>query len=139
MLTHPCTESGDKRLLLVRQAMREVRTCSPSEVLCEVARVMAVERLSCVIVSDDLAGSAWNVVSALDIVAAASVRQLCEQQAEASSSTPAFTVAPDETLESAARIMTALGITYLVVTDPGTGHPIGVLSELDIVGSLTAA
>jgi CBS domain-containing protein len=42
-----------------------------------------------------------------------------------------------ETLERAAQLMTEHGSAHLVVDDPETGRPVGVLSTLDIAAALT--
>jgi CBS domain-containing protein len=79
------------------------------------------------------------VVSDLDLVAAASVRQLGEQRAGGTAMTPAVTIAPSESLDVAARLMTRCGVAHLVVVDPVERRPLGVLSTLDLAGALSAA
>lgn len=131
----------DLETLIVRDAMHlGVVTCSRRTPLAVVARLMAEQRLHCVVVADDLkaASSLWGVVSALDLVAAAGVRGLEGQVAEGSAATPPLTVSPEETLQRAAQLMTEYAATHLIVTDPVSTRPIGVLSTLDIARALTA-
>ena len=114
-----------------------VITCARHTLLSDVARLMANKRLHCLVVADDLeATSIWGVISDLDLVAAASVRDLDEQRAEATSATPVVTVNPDETLQRAAQLMTTYATAHLIVTDETTTRPIGVLSSLDIAAAL---
>ena len=47
-----------------------------------------------------------------------------------------LTVAPDEALERAAQMMLEHRATHLVVVDPETDRPLGVLSTLDVAGVL---
>lgn len=132
----------DLEPLLVRDVMNlGVVTCSRRTPLTVVARMMAEQRLHCVVVADDLesASSLWGVVSALDLVAAAGVRGLEGQVAEGSAATPALTVSPRASLQRAAQLMTEHGTTHLIVTDPESTRPIGVLSTLDIARAIAAA
>jgi CBS domain-containing protein len=111
---------------------RGVLTCPRDASLLHVARLMADHRVHAVVVTDDDAGALWGVVSDLDLVAAAAVRGLDEQAAGASAVTPALTVSTRETLQRAAQLMTEYGTAHLVVVDPPTPRPVGVLSTLDI-------
>jgi len=76
-------------------------------------------------------------VSDLDLVAAASVRDLDEQTAGAAAATTPLTVRRDETIQRAAQLMTEHGATHLVVVDD-EGRPAGVLSTLDVAAVLAA-
>ena len=100
---------------------------------------MAERRVHCVVVTDEAdAESLWGVVSDLDLVAAAGVRELDEQSAGATAATAALMVSPDESLQRAAQLMTEHGTAHLVVVDPASGHPVGVLSTLDVAAALAA-
>ena len=87
---------------------RGVFTCEREARLSEVAATMAREHVHCVVVESDNGEerSLWGIVSDLDLVAAASVRDLDDQSAGASAAAPVVTVSPDETLERAAQLMT---------------------------------
>jgi CBS domain-containing protein len=127
--------------LLVADAMHDgVLTCEREALLSEVAATMAGARVHCVVVesgSGDV-GPPWGIVSDLDLVAAATVRDLDEQTAGASAATPVVLVHPDETLGRAAQRMTENGTSHLVVVDRDRGFPLGVLSTLDIATILSA-
>ena len=76
----------------------------------------------------------WGVVSDLDLVAAASVRDLEAQTAGAAAATPALTIAPDDTLQRATQLMVEHALTHLVVV---AGYrPVGVISTLDVAAAL---
>ncbi len=114
-----------------------VLTCSRGASLARVAEIMSEHRVHCVVVVDDLeqAGSLWGVVSDLDLVAAASVRDLHEQTAGAAAATAALTITPGESIQRAAQLMTEHATTHLVVVDRER-RPLGILSTLDIAGVL---
>jgi CBS domain-containing protein len=119
---------------------RGVLGCTPDTPLSDVARLMALNRMHCVIVRDEVepANTAlWGVVSDVDLVAAASVRRLDEQLAGATAATPLVTVRPEDTLRRAAQLMTEHANAHLVVVDAQTGGPLGVISTLDIARALS--
>ena len=74
----------------------------------------------------------WGVISDLDLVAAAGVRDLDAQSAGGSAATPALAIAPDDTLQRAAQMMTEHAAAHLLVVDHASGEPVGVLSTLDM-------
>jgi CBS domain-containing protein len=122
----------------VAEAMHHgVLTCSRDRSLADVARLMASRRVHCIVVTDEpeQADALWGVVSDLDLVAAAGVRDLEAQSAEASAATAALTISPDETLQRAAQLMTEHGTAHLVVVDAAR-RPVGVLSTLDVAAAL---
>jgi CBS domain-containing protein len=120
----------------VAQAMHAgVIACPPDTPLSAVAERMAAETVHCVVVADSTGGHGlWGVVSDLDLVAAASVRALDEQSAGGSAASPLVTVAPAETLQRAAQLMTEHSTAHLIVV--ADGRPAGVLSTLDIARAL---
>ena len=105
------TKTRDLRIgeLRVAAAMHAgVHTCDREAPLSEVAATMARESIHCVVVESGSgeAGPPWGIVSDLDLVAAAMVRDLDEQTAGGSAATPVVMVSPHETLERAAQLMT---------------------------------
>ena len=100
---------------------------------------MATRRIHCVVVSDDPedAGALWGVVSDLDLVAAAAVRPLDEQTAGASAAGEALTISPRDTLQHACQKMTAHGAAHLVVVEPSSRRPVGIVSTLDVARALS--
>lgn len=115
-----------------------VLTCTRDTSLRDVARLMSERRVHCVVVTDELEGAdaLWGLVSDLDLVAAAGVRDLDEQTAGATAATEALTLRPNETLQHAAQLMTEHGTSHLVVVDD-TNRPIGVVSTLDVAAALS--
>jgi CBS domain-containing protein len=113
-----------------------VITCSLDTPLREVAETMAKERVHCVVAHDG-DGSLWGVVSDLDLVAVASARDIDIRTAGGMAATPVVLVAPDDSVEHAAQLMTENAISHLVVVEPETGRPVGVLSTLDIARALS--
>jgi CBS domain-containing protein len=123
----------------VEEAMhRGVLVRSRDTPLTEIARLMAAYHVHAVVISDDPddAAALWGIVSDLDLVAAASVRDLDEQVAGATAASPALMVAPGESLHRAAQLLTEHATTHLVVVDPQAARPIGVLSTLDVARAL---
>jgi CBS domain-containing protein len=108
-----------------------ILTTDASTPLRTVARLMATQRVHAVAVTDpENARRPFGIVSALDVAAAAAVQ--VEETAGQAAATEVLTIAADEPLVEAARLMASHGLTHLVVVDPATGHPSGVISTLDI-------
>ena len=118
-----------------------VLTCARETPLADVAATMARELVHCVVVEGDRDGSGplWGIVSDLDLVAAAVVRNLDEQTAGGSAASPLVMISPDETLQRAAQLMTEHGTSHLVVVDTETLRPVGVISTLDVAARLADA
>lgn len=114
---------------------RGVVSLPPGATLRKVAEVMANRRIHCVVVRDD-ADSLWGVVSDLDLVAGASVRPLDAQTAGSSAATPAVTVPPNASLQRAADLMIRHAVSHLVVVDPSSRRPVGIISSLDLAEAL---
>jgi CBS domain-containing protein len=135
------TKIRDPRIGEVRVAAAMhagVHTCDRDAPLTEVAAMMAEERIHCIVVESGSGdgGPPWGIVSDLDLVAAAMVRDLDAQTAAGSAATPVLMVSPRETLERAAQLMTEHGSSHLIVVDPDQQLPVGVLSTLDIAAVL---
>jgi CBS domain-containing protein len=136
------TANTTQRLLTqihVGDAMHDgVLTCDRDASLAEVARVMAERSIHCVVVANDggTEGPYWGIVSDLDLVAAATVRELDEQTAAGTAASPVVMVTPTETLERAAQLMTEHSTSHLVVVDRERQAPVGVISTLDIAAAL---
>ena len=123
----------------VGEAMhRGVLTCERETPLTGVARAMAEHAVHCIVVESGSGdgGPLWGVVSDLDLVAAATVRNLDDQTAGGSAASPIVMVTPAETLERAAQLMTEHSTAHLLVVDGTDSRPVGVLSTLDIASAL---
>jgi CBS domain-containing protein len=139
-MVHHATPSTRIAALHVSDAMHAgVLTCYRDTALSEVAATMARERVHCLVVESESGerGDPWGVVSDLDLVAAATVRDLDEQTAGGSAATPLVMVAPSETLGRAAQLMTEHATSHLLVVDAIAQQPVGVLSTIDIAAALT--
>lgn len=125
----------------VEDAMHKgVVTCSLYAPMTSVARKMATNRIHCVVVWNEPArneaAELWGVVSDLDLVKLAATEDLSWRTAGGSAATPALMIAPDETLRRAAQLMGEHEVTHLVVVEPTTMKPLGVLSTLDLAEAL---
>jgi CBS domain-containing protein len=121
----------------VAEAMHPgVITCPVGASLRAVARMMAAYRVHCVVVfverEETERRSFWGVVSDLDLAAGLSEGALDERSAGEIDASPVVTVPSDEALDRAAQLMAEHGSAHLVVVEPETGLPVGVLSTLDL-------
>jgi CBS domain-containing protein len=117
-----------------------VVSCPRDASLKDVAELMSAGHVHCVVVTDKPADakSLWGVISDLDLIAAASVRELETQTAGATAMTPAVTIGPGGSLQHAADLMTRYGVAHLVVVDPIGQRPVGVVSTLDLAATLAS-
>jgi CBS domain-containing protein len=110
-----------------------ILSCAWDAPLGEVAGVMAKHRVHAVAISDGTPGRPVAIASDLDVVAAAATGE--EPTAGQAAGTESLTVSADDSLVRAAQLMTEHGVHHLVVVDPTSGHPVGVLSTLDIAAA----
>ena len=73
----------------------------------------------------------WGIVSDLDLAAAAWAG-IDRRTAGDSAVAPLVTVAGDDALGHAAQLMAEHGVANLVVLDPATRSPVGIVSTLDV-------
>jgi CBS domain-containing protein len=119
----------------VVDAMRiGVVTCPPDATLREVARVMATYRIHCVVVTETADGTPLGVIADIDVAAVAADTRDAPTGRLARSEP--IGVYPDDSLVHAAQLMAEHEVTHLVVVQPQTRHPIGILSALDLAGAL---
>ncbi len=115
-----------------------VLTTDPSTPLRVVARLMAQQRVHAVAVADpEYTRRPFGIVSAIDVVAAAAAG--IEETAAQAASTEVVTVRSDDPVDQAARVMAEHNLGHLIVVDPSTGHPCGVLSALDVAAAYAAS
>lgn len=111
-----------------------ILTTDPTTPLRVVAQLMADQRVHAVAVADpDHAGRPWGIVSTLDVAAA--VAEGIDETAGEAATVDIVTVSSSEHLDFAAQIMSKNKLTHLIVIDPATGHPAGILSTLDIAAA----
>ena len=114
-----------------------VIVCDRDEPLSRVAELMTEHGVHSIVVGGE-AGRLWGIVSDLDLVAAAAVRDLEEQTVGGTAVTPVVLISPEDSLHRAAQLMTEHAVAHLVVVEPETGRPVGVLSTLDLARRLAA-
>jgi CBS domain-containing protein len=138
------TPGLDLDVIPVAEAMHPgVLTCPLETSLRNVARMMSLYRIHAVVAygenSDDVEGPGlWGVVSDLDLVQGAVAGRLEDLTAGGTAVTPAVQIRPDDTLQRAAQLMTQHDVSHLIVVDPASGAPVGVLSTLDVARALAA-
>lgn len=120
----------------VVDAMRlGVVTCPPDASLREVARTMATYRIHCVLVTDVEGDRPWGVITDLHLATAAGA-DIDKLTAGDVADTEVVSVGATDTMRLAAQLMTEHRTSHLVVVQPHSGHPVGVLSTLDLAGVL---
>jgi CBS domain-containing protein len=120
---------------------RGVVGCAPDTPLPELARLMSVHRIHCVVVgglSEDRRGTrlVWGVVSDLDLARALATGT--EATAGQVAATEPVTASPGDSLEDVARTMGEHDVAHLVVVDGRDAEPIGVVSTLDVARAAAA-
>jgi CBS domain-containing protein len=125
---------------LVEDVMRRgIISCGPDTDLTTVARTMAINHVHAVVVSGievEPGGGerlTWGIVTALDLHGAA-LPGAGAPDAGMLASTEVLTVDVSEPLARAAQMMVEHQLTHLLVVSGA--RPIGVLSTLDVAGSL---
>lgn len=113
----------------------------PRCTLVDAAAEMARNRVHCVII-DGLMQDAtaeqrlvWTILSDVDLMRAVATGRLDVLAGDLALS-ELVTIAPSATVEYAAQLMGEHEVTHLVVVEPGSGQPSGVVSSLDIAGLL---
>jgi CBS domain-containing protein len=122
-----------------------ILSCDGDATAMEVARMMATHHVHCVAVMglEQEALSAdhrrepriWGIISDLDLIGAA-VSAGPEQTAAGLARHSVISVEPSTPIPAAAQLMLTHRAGHLVVVDPGTQRPTGILSTLDIAGIL---
>lgn len=115
-----------------------ILTTDPTTPLQVVAKLMADRRVHAVAVADpDNSRRPFGFISVLDIAAAAA--DGIDETAGQAAGTEILTVQSNEPLHHAAKLMVEHAIEHLVVVDPETGHPCGVISALDVAAAYATA
>ena len=116
-----------------------ILACEPDASLTEVAQTMATHHVHCVAVvgisHEEPPCGVWSVISDLDLVRAG-VADAEPLNARAIAQQPLVTVETSMPLRKAGELMLAHKVSHLVVIEPGTQRPIGILSTADIAGVL---
>ena len=113
--------------------------CDAEATLTEVARIMSTHHVHCIVVrgaegeADE--SSVWGIISDFDLLRAG-MRPDAPDTAAALARQQVIRVETTAALRDAAEQMMTNGTGHVVAVDPQTGHPIGILSTLDIAGVL---
>lgn len=119
----------------VRDAMHTgILTTDPTTPLRVVALLMAQRRVHAVAVADpDYARRPWAILTDLDVAAAAA--EDAGETAGQAAKHDVLTISAAEPLSWAAHQMVEHGVSHLVVIEPNTGHPSGIISTLDVAAA----
>jgi CBS domain-containing protein len=112
-----------------------VVSCALEAPLTQVARLMAEQRIHCVVGVGDVTEDdtrVWVVISDGDLMAVAADADPDDYTAGAAAATEAVMVQADEPLRRAADLMREHQVSHLLVFGPVRDRPIGVISGLDI-------
>jgi CBS domain-containing protein len=116
-----------------------ILSCDPDAPLTDVARTMATHHVHSVAVigvsHEEPECGVWAIISDLDLLEAG-IRGGGERTARQIASRPLISVEPAMPLREAAELMLSHRTTHVVVVEPGTQRPVGVLSTLDVAGVL---
>ena len=116
-----------------------ILACEPDASLTEVAQTMATHHVHCLAVvgisHEEPRCGVWSVISDLDLVRAG-IHEGEAQNAGAIAQQPLVTVEGSLPLREAGEMMLRHTVSHLVVLEPGSQRPIGILSTADIAGVL---
>lgn len=114
----------------VRDAMHPgAFTCRADTPLKDVVAIMAHYRVHALVVLEADGHRLAGLITDRDVLAAA--HRVTGTAAQAAAAEP-VTISAGERLSRAARVMADHDVGHLIVLDPTHGHPIGMLSTLDI-------
>ena len=119
-----------------------VVSCPPETPLRGVAELMAARGIHAVVVytepdESQPTGRHWGVLSDLDLIA--SVEALETLTAGSAATTATVMIMPDESLRRAAALMNEYRTAHLIVVDPSTIKPIGVISSIDVARAIASS
>jgi CBS domain-containing protein len=117
-----------------------ILSCGAEATLTEVARIMSTHHVHCIVVrgsAQDEAdeASVWGIISDFDVLRAG-LDPDAPDTAAAIARQPVISVETTAALREAAELMMTKGTGHVVAVNPQTGHPIGILSTLDVAGVL---
>jgi CBS domain-containing protein len=120
----------------VADAMRVgVITCGRETSLADVAKMMVGYDVHSVVVSEVGGGRGlWGIVTSLDLAGAA--EELDSLTAGDVASTELITIASNQPLDVAAELMTKHAVAHLVVVQPDTTQPVGMISARGLAAAV---
>ncbi len=102
--------------------------------------MMAMYRVHAILVTahgaEELPGGVWGVISDTDLLRAVQAGDIDEEASGALPSAPLLTVATNDALAHAAQLMADHDLAHVIVAEPRTARPVGVLSTLDVARAL---
>jgi CBS domain-containing protein len=111
-------------------------SCQPDTPMAEVARMMAHHRVHAIAVADLDHGrpfGLWGIVTDMDVMTALANGH--SRPAGELAATEGIKISAGEPLDHAARQMGEHGVAHLVVVDPASSCPVGIISTLDIAAA----
>jgi CBS domain-containing protein len=128
--------------LEVDQVMHSgVIDCQPQTPLRELASMMAENSVHCVVIDGVARGPrnlerlVWGVLTDVELMRAAGASEL-DQDAGKLAASEIVTIEPHEHIQRAAQLMGEHECSHLIVVDPASGRPLGVISSLDVARGL---
>jgi CBS domain-containing protein len=117
-----------------------ILSCDAEATLTEVARIMSTHHVHCIVVRGAAENEAddspvWGIISDFDLVRAG-MRPEAPDSAAALARRQVISVDTSAALRDAAELMMTNGTGHVVAVNPQSGHPVGILSTLDIAGVL---
>jgi CBS domain-containing protein len=115
--------------------------CPPQTPLTEVTSLMAENTVHCVVVDGLARGPhrserlVWGVISDIDLMRAAATGKMDGEAGEIAA-TEIVTIECGEQVQRAAQLMAEHECSHLIVTDPDSGRPLGLVSSLDVARAL---
>lgn len=120
---------------------RGIVACEPDATLVEVARIMADHRVHCLAVigvsHEAPPCGMWSIITDRDLLRA-SVRPGLATSARSLARQPLVSVTEQTLLSDAGELMLEHGVSHLIVVQPGTERPVGVLSTLDVAAVMAS-
>jgi CBS domain-containing protein len=117
-----------------------ILSCDAGATLTEVARIMSTHHVHCMVVRstpEDEAGESpvSGIISDFDLLRA-SIGPDVPDTATAFARRPVIKLETTAPLRDAVQLMLTKGTGHILAVNPDTGHPVGILSTLDIAGVL---
>jgi CBS domain-containing protein len=137
-LSAPSRRAGETRLHQVSagEAMHRGVLCVPLHTpLTKVAQMIARYNVHCVVALDERGEyqtRVWGLIPASELVRISTIDELENRTAGASATSGVVTVEPADSVYEAARLMGENDVDHVIVVDPVSNRPVGILSTLDV-------